>query len=255
MRARIISCPAPNTLTPALPNGIGLSRSRHSVNRLSGSGPPLMKPKASPAGSANPPRRASPSSKNSADASSLGSLPPDWSAFLSLLIGQRVRFLIVGAHALAVQGLSRATANFAGAIERPDCYTHRMITGGCACGAVQYEVTSKATPVSFCHCSKCRRWHGHVGAYTAADRSGFHLKEQRGLRWYQLSATVRRGFCGECGSSLLWDEDGESKMSICAGTLNSPTGLTANAHIYLGSKGDYYDVPEDGLLRREELSH
>jgi uncharacterized protein (DUF885 family) len=26
------------------------------------------------------------------------------------------------------------------------------------------------------------------------------LVEQRGLRWYAMSATVRRGFCGECGS-------------------------------------------------------
>jgi hypothetical protein len=66
---------------------------------------------------------------------------------------------------------------------------------------------------------------------------------------------VRRGFCGECGSSLFWDEAGDPKMAICAGTLDSPTGLNPKAHIYLGSKGDYYDVPDDGLLRRDELSH
>jgi hypothetical protein len=44
-------------------------------------------------------------------------------------------------------------------------------------------------------------------------------------------------------------------MGICAGTLDAPTGLRPKAHIYLGSKGDYYDVPEDGLLRREEFTH
>ena len=42
-------------------------------------------------------------------------------------------------------------------------------------------------------------------------------------------------------------------MSICAGTLDAPTGLAPKAHIYLGSKGDYYEVPDDGLLRREEF--
>lgn len=36
-------------------------------------------------------------------------LPPDWREFLSLLISNRVRFLLVGAHALAVHGVARAT--------------------------------------------------------------------------------------------------------------------------------------------------
>jgi putative acetyltransferase len=124
-----------------------------------------------------------------------------------------------------------------------------MNTGGCACGAVRYEVTGKLTKVAFCHCSKCRRWHGHVGAYTAVDRPGFRLTDERGLAWFSLSPTVRRGFCSQCGSSLLWDETGEAKMSICAGTLDGPTGLTSKAHIFLASKGDYYEVPDDGLLR------
>jgi len=123
-----------------------------------------------------------------------------------------------------------------------------MKTGGCCCGAVRYEIAGALTPVTYCHCSKCRRWHGHVGAYTAADRSDFRLTEQRGLRWYAMSPVVRRGFCGECGSSLLWDEDGKAKMAICPGTLDAPTGLVSKAHIFLGSKGDYYAMPDDGLL-------
>jgi hypothetical protein len=36
-------------------------------------------------------------------------LPPDWSEFISLLFAHRVRFLIVGAHALAANGRPRAT--------------------------------------------------------------------------------------------------------------------------------------------------
>lgn len=36
-------------------------------------------------------------------------LPPDWSEFLDLLFAHRVRFLIVGAHALAANGRPRAT--------------------------------------------------------------------------------------------------------------------------------------------------
>jgi hypothetical protein len=126
-------------------------------------------------------------------------------------------------------------------------------TGACACGAVRYELSGDLTKVTYCHCSKCRRWHGHVGAYTAVERAGFRLIEQRGLKWYTVSATVRRGFCGECGSSLLWDEDGLPRMAICAGTIDAPTGLESKAHIYVASKGDYYTLADDGLVRYDEF--
>ncbi len=53
---------------------------------------------------------------------------------------------------------------------------------------------------------------------------------------------------------MLWDEHGVPKMSICAGTLDAPTGLAPKAHLYLGSKGDYYEVPDDRLLRREAFA-
>ena len=117
-----------------------------------------------------------------------------------------------------------------------------MSQGGCFCGAVRYEVTGKTTGVTYCHCSKCRRWHGHVGAYTAVDRDAFWLTETRGLKWHTVSPTVRRGFCAECGSSVFFDESPERKMGICAGTFDEPTGLREKAHIFVGSKGDYYAI-------------
>ncbi len=36
-------------------------------------------------------------------------IPPDWSEFINLLLSHDVRFLIVGAHALAAAGRPRAT--------------------------------------------------------------------------------------------------------------------------------------------------
>lgn len=119
------------------------------------------------------------------------------------------------------------------------------VTGGCYCGAVRYEVTAPLTAVTYCHCSKCRKWHGHFGAYAAVDRPGFTLIEARGLKWHAVSETVRRGFCVECGSSLLFDELPDRKISLCAGTMDAPTGIREKAHIYAGSKGDYYDLADE----------
>lgn len=128
-----------------------------------------------------------------------------------------------------------------------------MTTGGCFCGAVRYEAGGPFTGVTYCHCSKCRKWHGHAGAYTAVDRTAFRFVEQRGLKWHEVSPAVRRGFCVECGSSLFFDEPGHAKLSLCPGSLDAPTGVREKAHIYIHSKGDYYEIPEDGLLRYDAI--
>jgi hypothetical protein len=121
-----------------------------------------------------------------------------------------------------------------------------MQTGGCLCGAIRYEVDRPMKTATYCHCSRCRRWHGHVGAYCGADRDAFRLTESRGLKWYSVEPNIKRGFCAECGSSVLFDEVTLPKISLCTGTLDAPTGVQEKAHIYVASKGDYYEIV-DGL--------
>jgi hypothetical protein len=80
------------------------------------------------------------------------------------------------------------------------------------------------------------------------------LTEKRGLRWIKSpnsDAEARRGFCGECGSSLFWDPPGDETISIAAGTLDPPTGLRIVGHWYTSQASDYYYVPDDGLPRHE----
>ena len=119
-----------------------------------------------------------------------------------------------------------------------------MASGGCLCGAVRYEVQGPLRDVLICHCQECRRWHGHVSASTAAAREDLVLLEQRGLRWIdspRSDASARRGFCGECGSSLFWDAPARPTVSIAAGTLDGPTGLRVIGHVYESQHGDYYE--------------
>ncbi|MGV3622643.1 MAG: GFA family protein [Archangium sp.] len=126
-----------------------------------------------------------------------------------------------------------------------------MNTGSCFCGAVKFELRGPSTQVTYCHCSKCRKWHGHFGAFAAVDRADFVFTEQRGLKWHAVSSEVRRGFCGECGSVMFFDTKGDPKFAFTAGSVDEPTSLTSKAHIYVGSKGDYYELADDGLIRRE----
>lgn len=133
-----------------------------------------------------------------------------------------------------------ADANPAG-IHGPSAPSH---TGGCLCGAVGYQVTGPLREVENCHCRRCRRTHGHVGAYTAAPNDALALTESRGLRWYVADGR-ERGFCAECGASLFWRRSGSDQTSIAAGTLDAPTGLRTAVHIFTGSRGDYYEITDD----------
>jgi hypothetical protein len=127
-------------------------------------------------------------------------------------------------------------------------------TGGCLCGAVRYQVCGPLRDVLVCHCEECRRWHGAPAESTAAPRDRFELTVERGLRWVdspKSDAHARRGFCGECGSSLFWDAPGRDYVAIAAGTVDGTTGVRTAAHWYVGQKGDWYALPDDGLPRHE----
>ncbi|MDW7553744.1 MULTISPECIES: GFA family protein [Azospirillum] len=126
----------------------------------------------------------------------------------------------------------------------------RVWTGGCACGGVRYEIMATPSPVSFCHCGQCRRQHSHVGAYTTFPRDALRLVADDTLAWYASSERARRGFCSRCGTGLFWDPAAEPRMDATAGSLDEPTGLQADRHIWVDFKGDYYSLCDDGLLRR-----
>jgi hypothetical protein len=129
-----------------------------------------------------------------------------------------------------------------------------VATGRCLCGAVAYEVRGPLRDVFICHCEECRRWHGYVAACTAAKREDLVLTEQRGLRWVQSpdsDAGARRGFCGECGSSLFWDPPRRETISIAAGSLDQPTGLRVVEHWFVSQAADYDALPDDGLPRHQ----
>jgi hypothetical protein len=123
----------------------------------------------------------------------------------------------------------------------------QSLQGSCLCGEVKFNITGTLRPVSYCHCSQCRKTHGHFGAYTSVQDTSLRFENNQGLAWYRASNFARRGFCRECGSSLFWQRDATQTISIAAGSLDLPTGLIADRHIFVNDAGDYYQI-NDGLL-------
>lgn len=118
------------------------------------------------------------------------------------------------------------------------------------CGEVQFVAGSALRDVVNCHCHRCRRWSGHYWAATAVEVATFQIIDDAGvLRWYSPADGVEYGFCGTCGSSLFWRLTARPDVvSVSAGCLEQPTGLTTVAQIWMAEHGDYHPhlpgVPE-----------
>jgi hypothetical protein len=121
------------------------------------------------------------------------------------------------------------------------------LDGGCLCGQVRYQITGPRRDIINCHCQNCRRTHGHVAAYTSVHKKDLLLIRQQSLKWYHdRSPDTYRGFCRECGASLFWDaRDGNNKMAVSAGTLDTGHGLKTIGHVYVSEAGDYYEISDD----------
>tara|TARA_B100000676_G_scaffold40731_2_gene38696 strand:- start:927 stop:1343 length:417 start_codon:yes stop_codon:yes gene_type:complete len=118
-------------------------------------------------------------------------------------------------------------------------------TGGCLCGAVRYRVEGTMREVVACHCGQCQRSHGNFAAFSACDNDQLAFDEDRGLAWYASSDNARRGFCRECGSSLFWQPTFADYISVAAGSIDQPSGLTMVRHIYTVDVPDWYEIGDE----------
>ena len=118
--------------------------------------------------------------------------------------------------------------------------------GGCSCGAVRYEINGSLDQFFICHCQSCRRHHGHLCAFTKTQVDNFQLLKSANLRWWTQPDGERRGFCTECGSSLLAQEGHKPEiMYMSAGSLDDANGLVITRHILTNEKPDYYEITDN----------
>ena len=93
-------------------------------------------------------------------------------------------------------------------------------TGGCACGAVRFEVSAAPRRVSLCHCMTCRRVHGSAfGAYAMFARDAVQLSGP--VQMWQSSAEGRRYFCQTCGSVAFMEYVDSDELDIPLGAFDS----------------------------------
>ena len=121
----------------------------------------------------------------------------------------------------------------------------QLYTGRCLCGGIGFTVRGPLRDVFDCHCHRCRRWTGHHMAATAAAVADLALEGEEQLAWFAPDEHAAYGFCRTCGSSLFWRAaDAPERWSICAGTLDPPTGLRTVQAWWVQDASDYHERPD-----------
>ena len=108
-----------------------------------------------------------------------------------------------------------------------------------------FRVTGELRDVLNCHCVRCRRFTGHHMAATSAEVADVEIDDVEGqLTWFEPVDEAAYGFCRRCGSSLFWQGvSTPDRISICAGTLEPPTGLRTVEAWWVGEASDYHERP------------
>jgi hypothetical protein len=124
-----------------------------------------------------------------------------------------------------------------------------LLPGRCSCGAVTYRLTSPPMFVHCCHCLDCQRQTGGafvLNALIEADRVEILSGETQPFPQPTDSGrshTIHR--CPKCGTAMWSNYGGLSAIRfVRIGTLEQPSALKPDVHIYTRSKQPWVVLPE-----------
>jgi hypothetical protein len=149
------------------------------------------------------------------------------------------------------------------------------LEGGCSCGAVRYRLTGAPMFVHCCHCLDCQRQTGSafvLNALIETDRVERLAGEPEPVSMPTDSGRPHDIYrCPKCRVAV-WSDYGRRRIMLFVrvGTLDDPSALAPDVHIYTRSKLPwvtlpknvpafevYYDTkalwPAESLKRREAL--
>jgi hypothetical protein len=125
---------------------------------------------------------------------------------------------------------------------------NRVFEGGCACGEVRYRLASEPLIVHCCHCLNCQRQTGSafvINALIEADRVEVLRGEPRVVRAPRDEGPPQRIWrCPACGTALFSQYGRPEVHFVRVGTLDDPTALAPDVHIYTRSKLSWITLPD-----------
>jgi hypothetical protein len=125
------------------------------------------------------------------------------------------------------------------------------LQGGCACGAIRYQLTGDPLIVHACHCRDCQRLTGSAFVINLWMEAQSLQASGAAPQSFRLSGGSGKPhdvfFCGACGTTL-WSRyhgaPGDFRF-VRAGTLDTPDAVKPDVHIFTRSKAPWLELPKD----------
>ncbi len=121
--------------------------------------------------------------------------------------------------------------------------------GGCSCGAVRYRLTSEPLFVHCCHCLSCQQQTGSafaVNVLIETDRVEMLAGEPHPVPVPRDDGSMQRIFrCPSCQVAVFSEYTTPELRFVRAGTLDEPSSVTPDVHIYTRSKLAWVTLPAD----------
>ena len=128
--------------------------------------------------------------------------------------------------------------------------------GGCACGAVRYEVNGETEILHNCHCTDCQRTSGSAFStccYFQEDKIRILPGEM--TTYTRINESGRKidfHFCKVCVTTVIWDPEVRQGMRGLAGATFDDTSWIKNPwNIWCDSKQDWYQFPDKSEKKRQ----
>jgi hypothetical protein len=122
------------------------------------------------------------------------------------------------------------------------------LEGGCACGAVRYRLASAPLFVHCCHCLNCQRQTGSafvINLLIEADRVELLAGEPQRVDVPRDRGVQRIFRCPECQVAVYSEYGSPVVRFVRGGTLDDPSRVVPDVHIYTRSKVGWVRLPED----------
>jgi hypothetical protein len=127
--------------------------------------------------------------------------------------------------------------------------------GGCACGAVRYELNSEPFDTGWCHCRICQLVSGAPAMAFATVTVGdmVFIAGADAIGTVRLTAFGRRRFCKKCGTPLTIEVEYQPEtIDFPVATLDDPDSVAPGFHIFRASKIAWFETADD-LPRHERF--
>jgi hypothetical protein len=123
------------------------------------------------------------------------------------------------------------------------------LEGGCSCGSVRYRLTAEPVFVHCCHCLNCQRQTGSafvINVLIETDRVVLLAGDPQVVEVPRDDGSMQQVYrCPDCQVAVYSQYTWPQLRFVRAGTLDDPSAVSPDVHIFTRSKLPWVELPPD----------